>query len=224
MKIISIIPARGGSKGIPKKNIQPFLDQPLITHSINYSTMSKKVMDTYVSTDDHKIMEIAEQSGANIIKRPQNISGDTATTESAIKHVLSTITIIPDIIILLQPTSPFRPPNSLDNAINHFIDNKYDSLLSISPTHNFIWNISKDIAIPKYDFINRPRRQDILKENINYIENGSLYIFTNNHFNKTNNRLGGKIGYVIFDEKYANEIDTELDLIILEQINKRFNS
>ena len=224
MKIISIIPARGGSKGIPKKNIKPFLDQPLITHSINYSKMSKRIIDTYVTTDDQKIMEISEEAGAKIIKRPQNISGDTATTESAIKHVLSSIKIIPDIIILLQPTSPFRPTNSLDKAINHFIENEYDSLLSISPTHNFMWNIKKDIAIPKYDFINRPRRQDLLKENINYIENGSLYIFTNNHFNNTNNRLGGKIGYIIFEEKYSKEIDTELDFTILEQINKRFNS
>ena len=110
------------------------------------------------------------------------------------------------------------------SLLYHFLLNKYDSLLSISPTHNFIWNINNDIAIPKYDYLNRPRRQDIRKEDINFIENGSLYIFTKKHFNIYNNRLGGKIGYVIFDEEFSKEIDTELDFIILEQINKKFNS
>ena len=224
MNIISIIPARGGSKGIPKKNIKKFLDLPLITHSINYSLSSKNITKTYVSTDDPEIKKISTKAGASIIDRPKKIAGDSATTESAIEHALLNITIDPDIIILLQPTSPFRPKESLDKAINHFILNEYDSLLSISPTHNFIWNINNNIAIPKYDYLNRPRRQDIKQEDINFIENGSLYIFTKKHFNKYNNRLGGKIGYVIFDEAFSKEIDTELDFTILEQINKKFNS
>tara|TARA_B100000700_G_C14938680_1_gene805653 strand:+ start:649 stop:1323 length:675 start_codon:yes stop_codon:yes gene_type:complete len=224
MKIISIIPARGGSKGIPKKNIKKILDLPLITHSINYSLSSNKITTTYVSTDDPEIKKISKKAGASVIDRPKNIAGDTATTESAIEHALLNITIDPDIIILLQPTSPFRPNKSLDKAIDHFILNKYDSLLSISPTHNFIWKIKNDIAIPKYDYLNRPRRQDIKQHEINFIENGSLYIFTKKHFNNYNNRLGGKIGYVIFDEKFSKEIDTELDFTILEQINKKFNS
>ncbi len=224
MIIISIIPARGGSKGIPKKNIKKFLGIPLINHSIKYSLSSKKITKTFVTTDDPEIKKIAQKAGASIINRPKEIADDNATTESAIKHALSNIDLNPDIIILLQPTSPFRPINSLDNAIDYFINNNFDSLLSISPTHNFIWKISDKLALPQYDFLNRPRRQDIKNEDINYIENGSLYIFTKNHFIKHHNRLGGKIGYIIFDEQFSKEIDSELDFTILEQINKKFNS
>ncbi len=223
MKIISIIPARGGSKGLPKKNIKKFLNKPLICHSIEYSQSSKNVTETYVSTDDPEIKRISIEYNAKVITRPKNISGDGATTESAIEHAISKIDINPDIIILLQPTSPYRPENSLDKAIKHFIENKYDSLLSISPTHNFIWNISNDIANPNYDYKNRPRRQDMLKDEINYIENGSLYIFKKTSFIENKNRLGGKIGYVIFDEKFSKEIDSKLDFFLLEEISKRFN-
>ena len=222
MNIISIIPARGGSKGLPKKNIKQFLGEPLIVHSINYSLSSTRINTTYVTTDDPEIKKISKKAGATIINRPKSLSGDTATTESAIEHALQNITIEPDIVVLLQPTSPFRPENSLDKAIEHFIFNNYDSLLSITPTHNFIWNVSNDIAIPRYNFKNRPRRQDINNENMNYIENGSLYIFKTNHFKNHNNRLGGRIGYVIFDEKFSKEIDSKLDFTILEEINKRF--
>ena len=131
MKIISIIPARGGSKGISKKNIKKFLNLPLVTHSINYSKTSKKIINTYVTTDDPEIKKISEESGAQVIIRPKNISGDTATTESAINHALLNIDVEPDIIILLQPTSPFRPYGSLDKAIDHFTINQYDSLLTM---------------------------------------------------------------------------------------------
>ncbi len=223
MNIISIIPARGGSKGVPKKNIKKFLDKPLVAHTIEYSLSSKLVTETYVTTDDSEIKNISEKYNAKVIDRPKRISGDGASTESAIEHALQNIDIEPDIIILLQPTSPFRPNNSIDNAIIHFLKNNYDSLLSLSPTHNFIWNVSNGIAKPNHEFLNRPRRQDIKINDINFIENGSLYIFKKSNFIKYKNRLGGKIGYVIFDEKYSMEIDTKLDFFILEEISKRFN-
>ena len=125
-----------------------------------------------------------------------------------------------DIIILLQQTSPLRPKGSLETAINKFIDGNYDSFLSLSPTHNFFWSITDDFAKAQYDFNNRPRRQDITESDINYIENGSIYIFTTTHFTSTKNRLGGKIGYIIFEEEFSHEVDTPQDLKILEQISR----
>ena len=157
---------------------------------------------------------------AEVIKRPIEISGDHATTESAIEHVLETLTEKPDIIILLQATSPLRPQNSLEDALNIFYNGQYDSLLSISPTHRFFWKISNNIAKPKYDFKNRPRRQDIRVEDIEYVENGSVYIFSYKHFMKEKNRLGGKIGYIIFPEEFSLEIDTISDFTILENYAK----
>ena len=221
--IIAIIPARGGSKGIPKKNIINFLNKPLIVHSIDYAKSSNLISDIYISTDNPDIAEVGLENGAKIINRPSSISGDEASTETALLHALENINNKPDVIILLQATSPLRPKDSLDKAINHFIYNGYDSLLSISPTHHFFWKINNDKAIPKYDFQNRPRRQDLKKDNLNYIENGSLYISTYKNLIDNNNRLGGNIGYVIFGEKYSYEIDSITDLEFLEALSKKDN-
>lgn len=216
-KIIVLIPARGGSKGIPKKNIKKFMGSPLIVHTINYALSCHGISDVYVTTDNLEISEISKNAGAKIIDRPSNISTDTATTESAIEHALSQINIKPDIIVLLQPTSPLRPEGSLEKGIKKFINEGYDSLLSISPTHKFFWGVSETKTTPKYDYLNRPRRQDLNQNQISYIENGSLYIFSYNHFQKVKNRLGGKIGHIIFPEEYSMEIDTELDFEILQK-------
>jgi len=221
MNIIAIIPARGGSKEVLGKNIREFNGKPLITHSIEYAKSCDLVNSVYVSTDDERISVISSDSGAKIIDRPSNISGDTATTESAIEHALSTLKITPNIIVLLQATSPLRPLNSLHSAINKFINGGFDSLLSISPTHRFFWKIENDgTAQAEYDFMNRPRRQDMTKDDIRYIENGSVYIFTREHFENIGNRLGGKIGYIEFPEEYSYEIDIESDFIFLENLLK----
>ena len=126
MKIITIIPARGGSKSIPKKNLVSFLGEPLIAKSIQQSLNAKSINRTIVSTDDFEISQIAEKYGAEIIKRPDSISGDVATSESALKHVLDTLEkteiYVPDLVVLLQATSPLRKDNDIDNAVDKFID------------------------------------------------------------------------------------------------------
>ena len=219
--IITIIPARGGSKGIPGKNIKDFGGKPLIVHSIEHALQSKLMNAVYVSTDDKEIATISENAGAKIIWRPNEISGDTATTESAIEHAISEISPKPDIIVLLQATSPIRPKNAVQNAIEKFIKNGCESLLSISPTHRFFWRIKDNKTIAEYNYLNRPRRQDMKTEDIRYVENGSLYIFSRDNFEKTGNRLGGKIGHIIFDEEYSGEIDSEIDFIMLEKIYQK---
>ena len=218
-KIIPFIPARGGSKGIPNKNIKKFAGKPLIVHSIEYAFTSKLVDEVVVSTDDYKISKIAEDAGATVIKRPSMLSTDISTTESAIEHYINAAKKKPDIIVLLQATSPLRPKGSLDTALKYFQKSGYDSLLSICPTHRFFWRVKDDsTAYAEYDFINRPRRQDFRRKNMRFMENGSLYIFTRKHFEKTGNRLGGKIGYVEWPEEYSIEIDTVTDIKILEEI------
>ena len=224
MHITVLIPARGGSKGIPEKNILKICDKPLILYSIEYALSCSLINDVVVSTDDKKIAKLSMDAGAKIINRPYEFATDTASTESVITHFMDNINTKPDIIVILQPTSPIRPENSLELALKHFLSKKFDSLLSISPTHNFFWKIKKNNAIPNYDFMNRPRRQDFTKEDISYLENGSLYIFTSNHFKKIKNRLGGKIGYVIFSEDYSIQLDSKLDIDILEKTLKKLTS
>lgn len=222
-KIIAIIPARGGSKAIPKKNIKIFAGKPLIIHSIEQALTTPQIDTVYVSTDDDEIAKVSRKVGAEIIHRPREISGDTATTESAIEHALSVLKGKPNIIVLLQATSPLRPKSSIENAIDKFINGNYDSLLSISPTHRFFWKIKNGQINAEYDYMNRPRRQAIKQEDIKYVENGSIYIFTREHFEKNGNRLGGRIGYVIFPEEYSFEIDNYSDFEFLEILAKQLN-
>ncbi len=227
MSIFCIIPARGGSKGVPHKNISPFLGEPLIAHSIMYAQESTWVDRIFVSTDDDQIADISIEYGAEVIPRPDDISDDTATTESAIAHAVQwwhEQNLIPDIIVLLQPTSPLRPKASLDEALRKFQEGAFDSLLSISPTHRFFWKIDGPEARAEYDFMNRPRRQDMIESDIRYVENGSVYIFSLSHFNQMGNRLGGRIGYTIFPEEYSLEIDMASDFNLLEEIAQKLNN
>tara|TARA_S200000501_G_scaffold373428_1_gene420511 strand:+ start:588 stop:1268 length:681 start_codon:yes stop_codon:yes gene_type:complete len=217
---IVIIPARGGSKGIPGKNIKLFNGIPLINYSIKYALSVIPNNQIYISTDSEEIKDIVYEFGVKTIDRPDEISGDIATTESAISHVLSSIDIKPKNIVLLQATSPLRPKNSLKTLIQYFEENDFDSLLTISSTHRFFWELDGKNALPHYDFENRPRRQDMKEAEMKYIENGSVYMFSYNHFIEYNNRLGGKIGYYIFPEECAFEIDSISDWIALEQIAK----
>ncbi|MCF7796634.1 MAG: acylneuraminate cytidylyltransferase family protein [Lentisphaeria bacterium] len=223
VKTIAIIPARGGSKGIPGKNIKLFNGKPLIAWSITYALSAGHVDQVLVSTEDDEIAAVAREFGAGVIPRPELLAGDTASTESAISHALEWLEgqgVQPEKVVLLQATSPLRPENSLDEAITHFDKGGFDSLLSLSPTHRFFWRTRGDIAEAEYDFLRRPRRQDMQLDEIRYVENGSLYIFTRQHFLKIGNRLGGKIGYVVFPEWYSMEIDTPLDFEILERMAK----
>ena len=223
--VTAFIPARGGSKGIPYKNIKEFSGKPLIVHSIEYAQSSKLIDEVVVSTDDSKILKIAKEAGATVIKRPPELATDTSTTESALEHYHNKSSNKPDIIVLLQVTSPLRPKGSLDEALNHFQKMGYDSLLSICPTHRFYWRIKEDeTAYAEYNYLNRPRRQDLQRKDMRFVENGSIYIFTRKHFEKTGNRLGGKIGYVEWPEEYSLEIDNPIDFMLAEQIFNDLNS
>ena len=220
-KYIAIIPARGGSKGVPKKNIKEFLGKPLIEHSINYAKESKYIEKIILTTDNEEIKKIGKDNNITVVDRPKEISGDKATTESAIEHVISLFEFsIDTTIVLLQPTSPIRPKNSLDKMIKIFNEQLYDSMLTLSPIHPLTWKIDNKKTECMYDYSNRPRRQDFKEKKLIYDENGSVYIFTNKIFIEKNNRLGGKIGHYIFKEEYGRQIDTPLDFKLLETIGK----
>jgi CMP-N,N'-diacetyllegionaminic acid synthase len=221
IKYIAIIPARGGSKGIPKKNIKKFLEKPLIEHSINYAKESNYIEKIILTTDNEEIKKIGKDNNITVVDRPKEISGDKATTESAIEHVISLFKFsIDTTIILLQPTSPLRPKKSLDKMIKIFNEQSYDSMLTLSPIHPLTWKINNKKTESMYDYSNRPRRQDFKEKDLIYDENGSVYIFTNKIFIEKNNRLGGKIGHYVFKEEYGRQIDTPLDFELLETIGK----
>ncbi len=173
-KTIAIIPARGGSKRIPEKNIQILGNLPLIAHSIIYAKQNKEIIDkVYVSTDDEEIKKVALQFDAKVIDRPESISGDLEPTVSALKHVLENINSENiENVILLQPTNPLRPIDLIKETFNKFRTEKKDSLFTVSRNYHKLGKIIDDKFNP-FNYSIGQRSQDL--EPL-YFENGLLYI------------------------------------------------
>ena len=221
--IIAIIPARGGSKGIPRKNIRLLAGKPLIAYSIETALKSKYINRVVVSTEDDEIAEISKKYGAEVIERPEELATDSAPTEPVIEHVLERLKeqeyYKPDLIILLQPTSPLRTGKHIDEALDMFSKGHFNSVLSVCPSHAFIWKMKESGAYPiNYDFKNRHRRQDKEPE---YRENGAIYITKCEVLMGQGCILNEKIGLYSMPEVFSIEIDTDFDLWLCEQIINR---
>jgi CMP-N,N'-diacetyllegionaminic acid synthase len=220
MKTACIIPARGGSKGVPKKNILSIAGKPLITWSIEQALQVKLLQNNvFVSSDCDEILDTASAAGALKIKRPDSISGDKASSETALLHALDIIEKKIgnlDFLIFLQATSPLRTTFDIENAISEFITGKYDSLFSSTLIDIFFtWkkNKSNEMESLNHNYQNRKPRQDIEDK---YVENGSIYIFKPSLLRKNLNRLGGKIGTYIMNPWQKYEIDTADDVELCE--------
>lgn len=172
MKTIAIIPARGGSKRLPQKNIKLLDGIPLIAHSILYAKANKIIDEVYVSTDDDDIKNIALEFGARVIDRPENISGDLEPTVSALKNVLEQISDEVENVVLLQATNPLRPKQLLQEAFDIYQKENHDSLFTVSRNHQKFGKIADHKFIP-YNYEIGQRSQDL--EPLFY-ENGLLYI------------------------------------------------
>ena len=172
MKTIAIIPARGGSKRLPQKNIKLLGEIPLIAHSILYAKANKIIDEVYVSTDDIDIKKAALEYGAKVIDRPENISGDLEPTVSALKNVLEQIADEVENVVLLQATNPLRTENLLQEAFDIYEKENHDSLFTVSRNHQKFGKIINQKFIP-YNYEIGQRSQDL--EPLFY-ENGLLYI------------------------------------------------
>lgn len=174
-KYITIIPARGGSKRFPGKNIHVLRNLPLISHSIEYSLKSPLIAGTYVSTDDEDIKSISKVAGAEIIDRPAELAGDHATTASAMKHAVQYLIdkgVEFDFVVLLQATNPLRPKNLLKDAIDVIEKGNNDSLFTVNRSEKKLGKIIDGKFVPwNYKFGMRSQDMDPL-----YYENGLLYI------------------------------------------------
>ncbi len=170
---IAVIPARGGSKRLPNKNLMLLNGIPLLAHSILYAQANLNyINEVYVSTDDEQIKNVALQFGAIVIDRPASISGDFEPTISAVQHVLHSIDKKVDNIVLLQPTNPLRTPELMSDCFEKFFDSKADSLFTVSQNHHKLGKIFDDKFVP-FNYEIGQRSQDL--EPL-YFENGLLYI------------------------------------------------
>lgn len=216
MNVLGIIPARGGSKGIPKKNVVDLNGKPLIFYTIDAALTSKVIDKLIVSTDDENIAKIARKFGSDVVMRPAHLAGDKSPTISTINHVIEILSLnsyIPDIIILLQPTSPLRNYLDIKKSLDQFISNKCESLIAVNNVdHSPYWNfkIKNSRLIPIFDekYL-KYRRQDLPEA---YIPNGSIFISKPKTIKDYNGFYTSNIFPYVMPPERSLDIDTKLEL------------
>lgn len=215
MRVLCVIPVRGGSKGIPRKNLQDVAGKPLVVWTIEQALACRPRLDVLVSTDDEEIAALAREAGALVpFLRPAELAQDTTATEPVVRHALTWWREHhgePDAVMLLQATSPIRLPGTLDRAVAQFAASGADSMVGVVPQAPFLW-WAGDPPRAEYDVTARPRRQDLTAEALRYRETGSLYLTRPGVYDTQDNRLGGRIALFVMDEAEGIDIDTELDL------------
>lgn len=222
--IIAIIPARGGSKGIPNKNIVNLAGKPLICWTIDAALKSQYIDDVFVSSDSDEILEVADKAGSNLIKRSDELSQDDTLTVPVLQNALEIIeeknpTVHYDYLILLQATSPLRSSNHIDSAFEQLISTNSTSLISVvesnhSPLKSFsIENgFLKGLINNEYPFM---RRQDLPQT---YSANGAIYIVDLASFKKDGSLLTPRCTPFVMDQDSSVDIDTLDDLLIAEKL------
>lgn len=227
MKILCIIPARGGSKGIPRKNIKLLGDQPLLKYTTDVALESKLIQKVIVSTDDNEIMECALKLGVEVpFIRPDHLGLDSTPTLPVIQHALNFFKSKGenfDAVCLLQATSPFRTVGFLDEAIQTFIEKETDSLVSVQEVpheYNPHWvfednNGLLNISTGEKSII--PRRQELPMA---YHRDGSIYLTKVSVIQKDNSLYGRSISYVVSSKNDYVNIDTQEDWLKAEELLK----
>jgi CMP-N,N'-diacetyllegionaminic acid synthase len=221
LKIIAIVPARGGSKGVPRKNVKLLAEKPLISYTIGESLKSKYVTFSIVSTEDQEISNISKKYGANVVKRPEILSRDESPIIDVIFHVLEFLGIQREkqnIILLLQPTSPLRNSQDIDNAIELFLENECDSVISVCENKQPFWTFVKEDQYLKPiqggSYL-KMRRQDLPKS---YIPNGAIFISTVGILQEYRSFYSSKILPYVMPPERSIDIDNELDFFMAEKI------
>lgn len=219
MKVLVVIPARGGSKGVPKKNIKILGDKPLIAHAIDCAKASKKVMRIIVSTDSEEIAALSKKYGSEVVFRPNDLATDTSNVVSAVEHVYRELNDNFDVIVLLQPTSPLRTGTDLDNVISLFEeDTNLDGVISVIPMNDIhparMYNLGDNQElIPFLTYGESERRQDLSPV---YYRNGCFYaVKTAAFFKEQSFMVANKKAYVMKADWLAN-IDTPRDFRVTE--------
>lgn len=211
--ILAIIPARGGSKGLPKKNILNLKGKPLIAWSIEAAKNSKYINRIIVSSDNEEILNISKQYDVDTLKRPHQFATDTASSESVVLHTIESLKEKYDYIMLLQPTSPFRDTQTINKALEIFFNNDADALISVSQTDNKILKAFletedgyiKGVSNNQYPFMPRQKLPSV------YMSNGAIYIIKTELLKKTKSFFTQKTIPYEMDEISSFDIDTQED-------------
>ncbi|MER5537830.1 N-acylneuraminate cytidylyltransferase [Streptomyces mirabilis] len=217
-RVLAVIPARGGSKGVPAKNLLPVGGVPLVARAVRECRATRLVTDVVVSTDDQAIAAAAREAGAEVVLRPAAIAGDTATSEAAVLHALdahealhgSTV----DVVLLVQCTSPFITREDIDGVAGAVVENGADTALTVANFHGFIWRDAAEQSTEGGNGVNhdksfRPRRQDRPQD---LLETGAAYAMDAAGLREHQHRFFGRTELVRTDPARVLEIDDPHDL------------
>lgn len=216
---VAIIPARGGSKGIPGKNLLPVAGRPLIGHTVRAAVASRHVDRVVVSTDDPKIAALARRHGAEVVDRPADLAGDAASSESALLHALDELEVRdgyqPELVVFLQCTAPLLRAADIDGTVEALRAADADCAFAAVPFHHFLWRRGDDgdaVAI-NHDPAGRQRRQE---RDGDYLEAGSVYAMRGAGFRRHRHRFFGRVTLFPLAEERWLEVDEAPDFELAE--------
>jgi len=198
--VLGVIPARGGSKGVPRKNIKPIAGKPLLAWTIEAAAKSKLMTRFIVSTEDDEIAKIADLHGASVLRRLAELATDDAGTLVVLQHALEQVPA--DVVVVLHPTSPIRREGLIDRCIQRFLDSKVDSLGTVHKDYSYEYG---------HDM---PRRQEIKPR---LVDNGNVYVIRAGLI-KDGRMLGERLTTFETSREEGVEIDEEFDCWLAEQI------
>ncbi|MFI1534202.1 cytidylyltransferase domain-containing protein [Streptomyces anandii] len=220
-RVLAVVPARGGSKGVPAKNLAPVGGVPLVARAVRECRAARLVTDVVVSTDDQAIATAAREAGADVVLRPAAIAGDTATSEAAVLHAMDAHEALhgaaADVVLLVQCTSPFLVREDVDAVASAVAEHRADTALTVAPFHGFVWREaatetgaeSADGEGVNHDKSFRPRRQDRPRD---FLETGAAYAMDAAGFREHRHRFFGRTELVRTDPARVLEIDDPHDL------------
>lgn len=223
-KVLGIIPARGGSKRMPKKNIIKLKGQPLISYTINAGLKSKKIDRLVVSTDDREIARVSKDYGAEVIMRPENLAKNETPTLPVIRHVIKELeksNYFPDMVMILQPTSPMRTSVDIDKAIGMMLKKRVKSLVSVCPANeNARWTyMIRRGKIEPFTKTKKYRRKQT--PTLVYKKNGAIYLAKKDTLMKNDKVFDrGSIAFVMPKER-SIDIDEPIDLEMAEMLLRK---
>lgn len=215
----AIIPARGGSKGIPGKNVRIVGGKPMIAHTIEAARAAERVDRVFVSTDDAEIARVAREWGAEVVERPAELATDTASSESALLHTLAELEASegyrPELLVFLQCTSPLTTSGDIDGTVAALVDEEADTSLAVTPFHYFVWKhgAGGDVVGVNHDKSVRPMRQE---REAQWLETGAVYVMRAEGFKEAKHRFFGKTALFEMPADRVAEIDEPEDLARVE--------
>lgn len=232
--VVAVVPARAGSKGIPGKNLRPVGGRSLVRRAVEAALRTETIDTVVVSTDGDAIAAEATAAGAMVVRRPAELAGDEATSESALLHALDALATTsntdqqdqhdrndqhhdPEVLVFLQATSPFIDPADLDAAVHRVLDDHADAVFAAAPSHAFLWRTDaqgRAVAV-NHDAAVRPRRQDREPE---YRETGAFYVLRARGLREHRHRFFGRVELAVVDPRGAIDVDEPADLALASSL------